>query len=121
MTKREQTQIRERLLEKLSELGAGHRRDALIADWSNEPMDQVQSRAELDMTVQFCNTDFQTQRSIETALRLLDQGEYGVCQDCAEDINPKRLQAIPWTTLCVHCQEEHDAEAPADTKLKRAA
>ena len=121
MTKKEQKQIRERLMAKLAELAAGLRRHELVSDWSNEPMDQVQYRAELDMAAQFFNTDFQTQRAVERALRLLDQGEYGMCQECEEPINEKRLQAIPWTTMCVHCQEEFDNSAPDDKKLKRAA
>lgn len=119
MTKKEQTQIRERLMEKLASLSVGQRRHELVGDWSNEPMDQVQYRADLDMAVQFFNSDYQTRRAVERALRLMDEGDYGICEECEEPINEKRLQAIPWTTMCVHCQEEHDTHAPDD--VKRAA
>ena len=119
MTNKEQKQIRERLMERLAELSSGQRRHELVADWSNDPMDQVQSRADLDMAAQFFNTDFQARRAVERALRLLDEGDYGICQECEEPINEKRLQAIPWTTMCVNCQEEHDSTP--DTDLKRAA
>ena len=118
MTKKQTTAIRERLMDKLAELSAGDRRHELITDWSNEPMDQIQSRNEMDLAVRLFDSDYQTRRAVETALRLLDEGDYGVCQDCGTDINPKRLEALPWTTLCVGCQEEHDA---LDTGFERAA
>ncbi len=108
MTKKQEREIRERLGRKLSEITGKARRNELITEWSNEEMDQIQSRAEMDLTVLFVNTDFKTKRAVETALSLLNSGEYGTCQDCANDINPNRLDAIPWTTLCVGCQEDHD-------------
>jgi len=108
MTKIQERKIRERLEHRLSDLTGKARRNDLITEWSNEEMDQIQSRSELDLTVLFVNTDFQTKRAVETALALLDSGEYGTCQDCGTDINPNRLDAIPWTALCVGCQEDHD-------------
>jgi len=121
MTKKQKTEIRERLMDKLAQLSAGDRRHELITDWSNEPMDQIQSRNEMDLAVRLFDSDYQTRRAVETAIRSLDEGEYGICQDCGEEINPKRLEAIAWTTLCVSCQEEHDELEPTDEKLKRAA
>jgi DnaK suppressor protein len=60
---------------------------------------------------------------VETAISLLDTGEYGICQDCGEPINPKRLEAIPWTTLCVRCQEKLDELRGTDdfVEFERAA
>ncbi|MBI1355049.1 MAG: hypothetical protein GC160_11940 [Acidobacteria bacterium] len=121
MTKNQTKKIREQLEAKLAEVsGNGGRRDELITEWSNDPMDQIQSRADLDLTVRFVNTDFQTKRQVQTAMALLENGEYGICQECGEEINPKRLEAIPWTTVCVSCQEELD-EVGGDSDFRRAA
>ena len=111
MTKRESDKIKNELLAKLSEVtgGASHR-EGLIAERSNDPMDQMQSRIDLDLAVTAINTNFETKKAIETALDLLTAGDYGTCQDCGDPINPKRLQAIPWTALCIHCREAHDAD-----------
>ncbi len=111
MTKRDSDKIKNQLLAKLSEVtgGASHREE-LIAERSNDPMDQMQSRIDLDLAVTAINTNFETKKAIETALDLLTAGDYGTCQDCGDPINPKRLQAIPWTALCIHCREAHDAE-----------
>lgn len=35
----------------------------------------------------------------------IDDGSYGKCSNCGGAITPKRLEAIPWTTYCVTCQE----------------
>jgi DnaK suppressor protein len=42
---------------------------------------------------------------IDEALMRIEDDEYGVCQNCEKDINPKRLQAIPWARYCIECQE----------------
>jgi DnaK suppressor protein len=49
-------------------------------------------------------------RFIQEAIKALDRGQYGQCVRCAEDINKKRLEAVPWATLCIRCQEETEAE-----------
>jgi len=42
---------------------------------------------------------------IDEALLRVEDEEYGVCQNCEKEINPKRLQAIPWARYCIACQE----------------
>ena len=42
---------------------------------------------------------------IDEALLRIDDNEYGPCQNCEKEINPKRLAAIPWARYCLDCQE----------------
>lgn len=42
-------------------------------------------------------------RRIAAALRRLDAGQYGDCQECDEPINPRRLEIDPAATLCIQC------------------
>jgi len=42
-------------------------------------------------------------RSIEAALRKLEDGAYGVCERCHGPISPERLAVLPHTTLCINC------------------
>ena len=42
---------------------------------------------------------------VEEALSRIDRGEYGRCQQCAEEINRKRLEVQPWARHCLRCQE----------------
>ena len=41
---------------------------------------------------------------IDEALVRIEDDEYGTCQNCEKEINPKRLAAIPWARYCLDCQ-----------------
>jgi len=45
---------------------------------------------------------------IEKALRKIDEGTFGVCEECGEEISVKRLEARPETTLCIRCKEDQE-------------
>ncbi len=115
--------VRQQLLSKLDELARRDSRDDLIRDRSSDPWDQMQDRFELDLTISVINKDWKTRKAVERALKVLAIDEYGICQDCSAEINAKRLEAIPWTTLCVYCQEDRDgADFPAGrSNYRRAA
>ena len=48
------------------------------------------------------------EEAIEEALGRIDKGTYGVCRDCGEPIAPARLNAIPWTRVCITCKEKQN-------------
>jgi DnaK suppressor protein len=45
---------------------------------------------------------------IEQAIKRLDEGSYGACLDCGKAIAPGRLRALPYASLCIHCQAKHE-------------
>jgi DnaK suppressor protein len=45
---------------------------------------------------------------IEKALRKIDEGTFGICEECGEEIQVKRLEARPETTLCIRCKEDQE-------------
>lgn len=47
-------------------------------------------------------------RLIDDAIRRIDAGGYGTCTNCGEEIEPMRLEAIPWARHCIACQELQD-------------
>jgi DnaK suppressor protein len=64
----------------------------------------------------------QMARMIDTALARIQQCTFGVCLACGEDINPRRLDALPWTQYCLRCQQGFEEIEKADRKvtLKKA-
>ena len=44
-------------------------------------------------------------QKVQQALRRVRTGEYGRCAGCGDEINPKRLEALPWTQFCIECQQ----------------
>ena len=47
-------------------------------------------------------------KKIDLALNKIDNGTFGICEDCGEDISLKRLEARPETTLCIRCKEDQE-------------
>jgi len=45
-------------------------------------------------------------RQVEDALGRIEEGTYGTCDECAQAISPKRLEAVPWALYCISCQEK---------------
>jgi DnaK suppressor protein len=50
-------------------------------------------------------------RKIEEALQRIREGTYGCCADCGEEISVERLEALPFASLCVKCQEQEERHA----------
>jgi DnaK suppressor protein len=53
---------------------------------------------------------------IQEALRRLDDREYGICEECGEEIGIERLKARPVTTLCIDCKSNQEI---AERKARR--
>ncbi len=52
------------------------------------------------------NNDRQLLQMVEGALSRMREGEFGECISCGREIDPKRLEAVPWTRHCIECQEK---------------
>jgi RNA polymerase-binding protein DksA len=45
---------------------------------------------------------------VNDALEKSDKGTYGLCEDCGGKIDRARLKALPYATLCIHCQQQRE-------------
>jgi len=52
------------------------------------------------------NNDRQLLQLVEEALNRIREGAYGECVNCGNELNAKRLEAVPWTRYCINCQEK---------------
>ena len=57
------------------------------------------------------NNDRQLLAMGEGALERMRQGSFGECISCGKEINPKRLEAVPWARHCISCQEKQEQGA----------
>jgi DnaK suppressor protein len=71
-------------------------------DW----IDQSSQENDLHVHLALKQTDSKLLRAIEEAIHRIDQGVYGICMDCENEIPAARLEAVPWTRLCVDCKEK---------------
>ena len=54
------------------------------------------------------NTDRTILNMIDEALKRIKANEYGLCANCQEEMQQKRLEAVPWAKNCITCQEKHE-------------
>lgn len=109
MTKTELNKYRHTLETKQAELEHVIRnREAITIEKSPDALDEVQHAAERELAIRNLDRESQLLRNVRAALRRIDDGTYGVCLHCEEDISPKRLNAVPWTPYCIQCQEQAD-------------
>ena len=73
-----------------------------------DPVDMTQQAADRDVAVQILDRESAIARRIRSALARIQDGSYGICLHCEEEIAPKRLKAMPWAELCIVCQEQAD-------------
>lgn len=57
-------------------------------------------------------------QAIDEALGRVDDGSYGLCEMCESDIAEARLQALPFTRVCVNCQAEREKEARMNRRFE---
>ena len=71
--------------------------------------DQASGNNEVHIQLKLKQTDAKILQAIEEALTRIDKGTYGICRDCGEPIAPARLNAIPWTRVCISCKEKQNS------------
>lgn len=96
---------------KFQELSGSCRdRDAISAENVPDALDHVQLMGEREMVILNLDRNAELLRQIRHARSRLDQGTYGVCARCEEEIAPKRINAVPWAAFCLKCQEYLDRQ-----------
>jgi RNA polymerase-binding protein DksA len=56
-----------------------------------------------DLALTNMEREIRTLSEVELSLRLMESGQYGTCGSCGDEIPTARLQALPWTRICVVC------------------
>jgi DnaK suppressor protein len=88
-----------------------HNREALAIEASADEFDRIQLAQERDFAMGVLNRESTRLREIRAALQRIDSGNFGICLNCEGGISAKRLAAVPWTALCIVCQEAADRVA----------
>ena len=71
--------------------------------------DQASGNNEVHIQLKLKATDAKILQAIEEALFRIEKGTYGFCRDCGEPIAEARLNAIPWTRVCITCKEKQSS------------
>ena len=103
-------------------LNAVSDRDEIRIENAAEEFDRLQQQLNREVAIRNLDRESRLLKDVQAALGRVQEGTFGVCLRCEEDIPEKRLKALPWAAYCVACQEvvdrlraggdlmEHDAE-----------
>ena len=110
MDKRKVKSYRDRLLERreslfsqVTEAEMSSRERDLEA--TQDPADMAANAYTKELLISMSANDRKLLTLIDEALERVEAGEYGECVNCAEPVQEKRLDAVPWARYCLKCQD----------------
>lgn len=108
MEKEQLEQFRTQLLQKKQEImsDAGKTMTEMTDQTTNvpDPNDRATLESGRSFELRIRDRERRLLTKIDEAIARIDDGTYGVCEDCGEEIGLKRLEARPVTTLCIDCK-----------------
>lgn len=106
MTRAQERRFRKLLQQRRAELlgGIKARQDVLQVEYLGDPIDRVRQVAERELAVRNLERVSAMLKSVEGALKEIEEGTFGVCASCGKPIPVKRLEVVPWSPYCVQCQ-----------------
>ena len=113
MNKRDTQRFRKILHEQRQNI-LGNARGVMSGDLHVDPddfpdeMDTASSEVNMQFTGRLREREQGLLSKIDAALEKIDNGEYGECKSCGEDIGRKRLEARPVAELCIDCKAEQE-------------
>ena len=78
-----------------------------------DEMDLASSEYAQSLTFRLRGREKTYMSKIDKALKKIEEGEFGVCEECGEEIAIKRLDVRPVTTLCIRCKEQQERREKA--------
>ncbi len=73
-----------------------------------DPADRASAESDRAFTLRIRDRERRLIRKIQAAIERLEDGSYGVCDECGEDISVPRLKARPVTKLCINCKSRQE-------------
>ena len=120
MDKEQLEKFRSQLLEKRDEIlaEAGKTLSEMTDQTTNipDPNDRATIESGRSFELRIRDRERKLLAKIEEAIGRLDEGEYGVCDGCGEDIGVKRLEARPVTTFCIDCKTLQETKEKSQGK-----
>lgn len=81
---------------------------ALGTDGTQDMADDAANTYTRQMLLGMSERERRNLREIDAALDRIDEGSYGICEECQEPIGEARLKALPYATLCVDCKSDRE-------------
>lgn len=112
MNKKALSYFRSMLIKQLNE--RTRKSDGAVADLlvaavrAADPLDRAALEMERELAIHMVERDKKLMLKIQKALQKIDEGTYGICETCGEDIDINRLKLRPVTELCIACKTRQE-------------
>jgi DnaK suppressor protein len=109
MTNRELAKFEEVLRAKQVELASSRGRlDSIAIERSADQLEEAQYKSARELAVANLSRESTLRQGVAMGLLRIQDGTFGTCVHCGDDISRRRLEAVPWTPFCIRCQEAAD-------------
>ncbi|MDX6558979.1 MAG: DnaK suppressor protein [Blastocatellia bacterium] len=108
MTQTELANFREVLKTKQSELTKARGLESIAIERSADVLEEADLKTSRELAIASLNRDSTVRRSVASALYRIQDGSFGTCVHCDNEIGRRRLEVLPWAPLCIACQEAAD-------------
>jgi DnaK suppressor protein len=78
-----------------------------------DPNDRASLESERNFTLRIRDRERKLVSKIDKAIVRIEEGSFGICEECGCEISARRLEARPVTTLCIECKEEQERKEKA--------
>lgn len=102
--------LEEMRVEILKDINERRLREHTSHDEVGDDYDKASQEREREMDIIITAQEKNRLQSIDDALRRIEEGSYGICEECGEKIPKQRLKALPFATLCVSCKSAKESE-----------
>ena len=75
-----------------------------------DPADRATAESDRAFTLRLRDRERKLIKKIQQALTRIEEGEFGLCVECGDDIGIARLKARPMTTLCINCKSKQEED-----------
>jgi DnaK suppressor protein len=110
MDQKSQKQFREKLLQKKNQILEAYTKTKRHGqetdhDGAQDIADMAASASAKEFLFSLSSAERESLQLVEQALERIQQKRFGTCVSCGDEMNPKRLSAVPWAKHCLRCQE----------------
>lgn len=106
--------------EMLTDRNGTNIKSVLHAQSGGDEVDQISNMKEQSLHTRLDQRNLLFLKKVEEAKQKIEEGTYGICEDCECDISQKRLQARPTAVFCIDCQEEKERNEMGTFSRKNA-
>src|SRR5260370_39554089 len=108
MTHADRANFRDVLRTKRADLTKRRGLEGIAIERSADVLEEADYKTARELAIAGLNRESTVRRSVASALLRIQDGSFGMCVHCGSEISRRRLAAVPWTPLCIGCQDAAD-------------